>query len=235
MYYIFSNLRTIYNKNIELIMRRRIRLTESDLHKVISESVRQYLTELDWKTYMNAARKREEQGNHAAANELERYAQTTFRQQHGKNGSDHNYEGEIPTSYGGRNHRWKDGETWADDLDFEVKSPTNPGWWGGERADGIRRYRYGNGLPHLNYGELHDDTFDYAYNNKEGWDGARSRRHTMRYDKEGEKYWPYASTVGNEVSKSKDDDYNDRQERMGKDMNDYYTGKSQYVKGKGWK
>ena len=38
-------------------MRRRIRLTESDLHKVISESVRQYLTELDWKTYMNAARK----------------------------------------------------------------------------------------------------------------------------------------------------------------------------------
>jgi hypothetical protein len=32
-----------------------IRLTESDLHKVIKESVNNILTELDWKTYANAA------------------------------------------------------------------------------------------------------------------------------------------------------------------------------------
>jgi hypothetical protein len=34
-----------------------IRLTESDLHNIVKESVSQVLTELDWKTYMNAARK----------------------------------------------------------------------------------------------------------------------------------------------------------------------------------
>lgn len=36
-----------------------IRLTESDLHKVIKESVNKVLTELDWKTYANAAKKQE--------------------------------------------------------------------------------------------------------------------------------------------------------------------------------
>lgn len=35
----------------------RIRLTESDLHRVIKESVKKVLNELDWKTYANAARK----------------------------------------------------------------------------------------------------------------------------------------------------------------------------------
>lgn len=213
-------------------MKRTIRLTESDLHKVISESVRQYLTELDWKTYMNAARKRRDQGNDDAAGELEKYAQQVFHQQHGKNGSDHNYEGDIPTSYRGRNHFiGKD----PNDYDFEVQAPTRDGWWNGEKATGIRSYRYGNGYPHMNYGELHDDTFDYAYGDNHGWTGSQSRKHTMMYNNDGERYWPYASTVGNEVSKSGDDDYNDRQERMGKDMNDYYTGKSHYVKGKGWK
>jgi len=39
-----------------------IRLTESDLHKIVKESVNRVLTELDWKTYANAARKRALQG-----------------------------------------------------------------------------------------------------------------------------------------------------------------------------
>lgn len=34
-----------------------IRLTEQDLHNIITESVKQALNELDWKTYANAARK----------------------------------------------------------------------------------------------------------------------------------------------------------------------------------
>jgi hypothetical protein len=40
---------------------RTIKLTESDLHKVIKESVNNILTELDWKTYANAAKKRYQQ------------------------------------------------------------------------------------------------------------------------------------------------------------------------------
>ena len=34
-----------------------VRLTESDLHRIINESVNKVLTELDWKTYANAEKK----------------------------------------------------------------------------------------------------------------------------------------------------------------------------------
>ena len=44
--------------------RNRVRLTESQLHNVIKESVKQVLSELDWKTYANAANKmRRERGD----------------------------------------------------------------------------------------------------------------------------------------------------------------------------
>lgn len=36
---------------------KKIRLTEQDLHKIVKESVNRVLTELDWKTYQNAAKK----------------------------------------------------------------------------------------------------------------------------------------------------------------------------------
>ena len=42
-----------------------IRLTESDLHKVIKESVNKVLTELDWKTKMNYVMGRQKQGDEA--------------------------------------------------------------------------------------------------------------------------------------------------------------------------
>ena len=50
----------LYNKMKNT--RNKVRLTESQLHNVIMESVKQVLTELDWKTYANAAKKSYEQG-----------------------------------------------------------------------------------------------------------------------------------------------------------------------------
>ena len=38
-------------------MKKLIRLTEGDLHRIVKESVNQLLTELDWRTYANAAKK----------------------------------------------------------------------------------------------------------------------------------------------------------------------------------
>lgn len=48
-------------------MRKRntIRLNESQLHNMISESVKQVLSELDWKTKMNYAQGRARQGDEA--------------------------------------------------------------------------------------------------------------------------------------------------------------------------
>ena len=39
-------------------MKKLIRLTEGQLHEMITESVSQILSELDWKTYLNYANKR---------------------------------------------------------------------------------------------------------------------------------------------------------------------------------
>lgn len=44
-------------------MKQRIRLTESDLHRIVKESVNIVLTELDWRTYANAAKKSKEQAS----------------------------------------------------------------------------------------------------------------------------------------------------------------------------
>ena len=38
-------------------MKKVIRLTESDIHRIVKNSVKKVLTELDWKTYQNAASK----------------------------------------------------------------------------------------------------------------------------------------------------------------------------------
>lgn len=49
--------------------RKLIRLSESDLHNIVKESVDKILTELDWRTYASAAKKRDAQrqelGNNA--------------------------------------------------------------------------------------------------------------------------------------------------------------------------
>lgn len=39
-----------------------VRLSESDLHKIVKESVNNVLTELDWRTYAKAVQKAREQG-----------------------------------------------------------------------------------------------------------------------------------------------------------------------------
>jgi hypothetical protein len=71
----------------------KIRLTESKLKQIVEESVKNVLTELDWKTYANAAKKRYAQAmeNPASAEgrkawdssyELNRMANDRFRNDH---------------------------------------------------------------------------------------------------------------------------------------------------------
>ena len=233
------------NINYNRIMKKnRIRLTESYLHNIIKEVLNE-----NWMTFMNAARGRKAQADairaerektfpHSQfaserneyddlADELEKHAQHTFQKQHGKNGKPYQYDGESSDYLGRNDYR-------EDDWDYETKHNSGDKYWNGEEADRIGHYRYGNGFPYLKHGELHDDTFDFADGGKEGWSGNQKRKHTMIYDKDGERYSPDFSSVGNEVSKSKDKDYNNAMNNMAKEMNAYYTGKAKYQKGKGW-
>ena len=63
-------------------MKQVVILTESDLHRVIKESVNSILSELDWKTYANASQKRKEQGDLQKAHNLKLYAGKQFQNKH---------------------------------------------------------------------------------------------------------------------------------------------------------
>lgn len=52
-------------------MRKLVRLTEGDLHRIIENSVKQALNELDWKTYANAGNKAMKGGSISAQRELD--------------------------------------------------------------------------------------------------------------------------------------------------------------------
>lgn len=66
-----------------------IRLTEIDLHKIVKESVNKVLTELDWRTYANAAKKSREQdrygygGNNDRIRAFDRAAEKALNTQYG--------------------------------------------------------------------------------------------------------------------------------------------------------
>ena len=226
-----------------------LRMTENEFKKMVNESVNKILTELDWKTYMNAARKRKQQADDMRNNlakefpnsmiatkrnglddksdALETHAQKTFQKQHGKFGHDHWYENDTPDFKG----RYSLGYM-ATDNDFDSHAPIESGWWDGEKANGIRRYRYGNGYPFRNNGYIHDDTFDYAWG--DGWNGDKQSHRTERVDADGRHFEADVSTDPDYFHISKQQNYNDALDDMATDMHDYYSGKSKYIKGNGW-
>lgn len=89
--------------------RNRVRLTESQLHQVIKESVRQVLSELDWKTYQSAYEKQHARGyekNHPMRvrdKAFKKAARKAFNDQFGYEGENGYYkakgDGESPKRY----------------------------------------------------------------------------------------------------------------------------------------
>ena len=63
-------------------MKKIVRLTEGDLHRIVKESVNKVLTELDWKTYQNAANKAYASGDKRAS-KFHNQAVTQFNKDYG--------------------------------------------------------------------------------------------------------------------------------------------------------
>ena len=74
-----------YNNNyiINENMKKVIRLTESDLHRVIKESVKQVMNELDWRTYQSASDKAAQRGDSPRAEKFQRAAYNSFNRENG--------------------------------------------------------------------------------------------------------------------------------------------------------
>lgn len=179
----------------------RVRLTESDLHRIIKESVKKVLSEADWKTFANAekeARKRgdmsywREQGetdpkallnkavdSRARAGRFGQYAKEKFNKEHG----------------------YKNGDMWDDDFasvkmggDFDATEEFAP------HAIGLRSKGYGNPKKY-EFGR-DNDTF--------------------------QKVSPEEFFQGN-------DDAAQAFKKANDEVKNWKSGKSKYVKGKGWK
>ena len=75
-------------------MKQTIHLKESELHNIICESIKEIISELDWKTYANAAKKRQAQGNFQSADSLRQQMVNSFNNKYATSDSEYdNYNG----------------------------------------------------------------------------------------------------------------------------------------------
>lgn len=188
-----SESKDIYNNNdikTENYMRnnkRTIRLTESDLHRVIKESVRQCLTELDWRTYASYADKRwkqaqDDQWNHRF--------------------DDSYYESPYLSKY-------REGQK-------AKRKAFNDQYFDGEDVEGYM------GEKGINMQEPFGGDRNYVNST---WRDVNGVRKKSLSDDEAK------SVISNDENYGK---YADSFINAAHDKADYYSGKSKYVKGKGW-
>lgn len=157
------------NTNNENTMKSTIKLTESELKGMIEESVKRVLSELDWKTYMNAARKRSKQGHSMKSHDLASYAKEKFNQQHGYEDDDSRVGWDDLTGVSRRDKNVFN-RTYREfiDDDGKHKSMTVGGW--NDQCDVKRNPNDPN--PHLQ--KAHQEYTDYIdgnyeYSQENGW------------------------------------------------------------------
>lgn len=174
-----------YNKKAN--MKRTIKLRESELRRMIAESVKGVINELDWKTYANAARKRAEQGaSDYDIYQLDQAANNALYDKYKITGDTHfPFAPQIQTSKG--EYTWERDE----DGNYSKKYP---------HAGQIGRY------PQLGYQGDFNDTY----------------------------YTPIGDNLNDEPYQMTTYDNFPMHKERHKDMSNYFSGKSKYVKGKGW-
>lgn len=194
-------------------MKKLIRLTEGDLHRIVEGSVRRALNELDWKTYMNAAKKsydrwKNDNDDDEAADRADDFtyaAKDSFMKKH-------NIDKRPDRARFKANFAYPS----YDDNDYEPKVTGDLTDWytqDAERSWPNRRQSFVNyhSDPDIRRGVKFDD--EWPRKGQDGFDVPTTR-----------------TTLNNR-------DYADSEDFLGNaynDINHYNTGKSRYVKGKGW-
>ena len=186
-------------------MKRTIKLTENDLHRVIKESVNTILSELDWRTYQSAYEKPNKRGDWKKANEFRQAATNSFNRQNG-----HGLKN-VPYGNGSDENVRPDGQFYAGS---NMYAP-----YGDTFATASGKVSYGQNKP-----------AETLYNNQairtnDGWRGDGKRGDAYPQPEESE--FHQANSL-NPLLKYK-------QMKGDKEVRDYFNGKSKYVKGKGWK
>jgi len=233
----------IKDKNIktENYMRnnkRTIRLTESELHMVIAESVRRCLTELDARTYASYAQKRAQQGNYEKAVQGQRAAVDAWNQQYGRSRRTPN--GFVQKADDGGQWNGYDQDTYR--MSLKAKDPNKPIQWNSpdywkdeydNHGYGTERWQSQNypGPNNMDDQETHTTYDPYA-------DKTNSTTYgRMKYNTVGSTgKWGYNNpNLGDYSGKPVRDRHNwasgEEGDRVAKQM---AQGTGKYIKGKGW-
>lgn len=196
-------------------MRQRIKLTEGDLHRMIKESVKQVLSELDWKTYDSAMRKAAQRGEWERAGDFGEASKRAFNRDFGTNNNvyDYNYRRmSVPfeNDYDYYNDEYKPHTTYSNKGCY---NDTVCAHSDSHIPDSLEVIPYRDTYHHRdmrgNYKTDYKD-FDTVDNDV--------------YDNEGN-VWDENTTLAQAVQANR---------RGAKDTRDYLTGKYKYQKGKGW-
>lgn len=222
-----------------------IKLTEGDLHNIIKESVNKVLTELDWKTYANAARltKDREYRSHLFADKAAR----EFNKKHSINNSNINYNDPSVGEY-----EIKNSEITSDDILNASTSNDDV------RKKDKKTFRYGdipleiNKISKLTPDTAYDEWFGDAVDPETGEviHNAHFKIPNSPYKTKRRISHPFTDGYlgGLEPLHNSFDKYNDNEIKnsllykqsvkqnydANADFGDYINGQTKYVKGKGW-
>lgn len=190
-------------------MKHRVRLTESTLRKIVKESVKKILTELDWKTYTNAAEKADER------------ALEIGRKPENRKIASYLYSDDDIKTYN-KNRRRSEDFTNAAKKAFDSKYGYNDGTTKIESnrdlipmLNGVAGYENGGKW----YGKWDDIEGEYV--------GGYEPNIGARFWGKGKPDTYYNGGLKNQDAR---DAYNRAKEEMG----NYYNDKYAYNKGKGW-
>ena len=196
-----------------------IRLTEGDLHRIVKESVNKILTEMDWRTVVNAANKSRADFNdmvtRRAMGKLDPYGRySELTGQYGPH-SDHVLKRSWKSPKGST--RWVNKD---DEIQRKMKQAINLSKF----ADDAIKDRFGK---------------DSYYNNMNGVGKEFPAFRKMRRNKEfGEPevldYFPNNDYVEGEYDNYELTSMPQKYQDKAKEINDFQNGKSKYIKGKGW-
>ena len=175
----------------------RIRLTESQLHNLIKESARQILSELDWKTYANAAKKRYSQGDFDKFHDLRRASEDAFNKKYG-----YNDEWDADLQHGGERKVYMQGtgENYSEPTLRASKSDRYPSLYGAYKSVGStlshnKKGDYVYGSHHQSCDDGHwssNNTDDFDFGPDEVFRGkyGAAKREFDRYDNDNYEYEP---------------------------------------------
>ena len=192
-------------------------ITESQLRNIIAESVKSIISELDWKTYMNAGKKRLQQTNsdkYANGFDSLMQAEREFNKNYGanteKNGNKRSFWGDELERYGGTS-------TYGD-VEGQYGNPKDI------------RLQVKNDLsrPSLNrVGKYATLTYDPKYKNA-GADDIWTNNHDPEYhEKRHFSHRDHDNPILGAIAKSE-------YETAKREADAYENGDYEYVKGKGW-